>query len=74
MFTAFNLLYSPGIKFAIARGKEEWLDFSSVSDLRVVKTKTDTVCGEALSHILLIKKYMAEKCNGFGEEERQQSL
>uniref|UniRef100_A0A8C1MU71 Unconventional myosin-Ic-like n=1 Tax=Cyprinus carpio TaxID=7962 RepID=A0A8C1MU71_CYPCA len=51
------------IRFAIARGKEGVIDFTSGSDLRVVKTKNGHLSVVRITH-LLIKKYRAEECFG----------
>uniref|UniRef100_A0A8C2ICT4 Myosin Ic, paralog a n=1 Tax=Cyprinus carpio TaxID=7962 RepID=A0A8C2ICT4_CYPCA len=51
------------IRFAIARGKEGVIDFTSGSDLRVVKTKNGHLSVVRITH-LLIKKYRAKECFG----------
>uniref|UniRef100_A0A673G217 Unconventional myosin-Ic n=1 Tax=Sinocyclocheilus rhinocerous TaxID=307959 RepID=A0A673G217_9TELE len=53
------------INLFLARGKEGVIDFTSGSDLRVVKTKNGHLSVVRITH-LLIKKYRAEECSGFG--------
>lgn len=62
--TEYALLSS--IRFAIAKGKEGVIDFTSGSDLRVVKTKNGHLSVVRLTHTLMMRKYKAKELNGFG--------